>query len=147
VKTKQLTQFRDEVYQNFNNYKRTDMLMGLVDALSSNTTARTAVELTLNPHFRRHYTALNKAVVVDALPDQELAGLACQTIGAPIKREFRLLATDVTSAPRPFADTLFDRGLSTNPTPSQATSQLSSDINTRFGHGCQNTLNQRREIG
>jgi hypothetical protein len=35
----------------------------LVDALSSNTTARTAVELALNPHFRRHYTALNKAVV------------------------------------------------------------------------------------
>jgi hypothetical protein len=35
MKTKQLTQFRDEVYQNFNNYKRTDMLMDLVDALSN----------------------------------------------------------------------------------------------------------------
>ena len=86
------------------------MLMDLVDALSSNTTAKTAVELSLNPHFRRHYTALNKAVIVDALPDQELAGLACQTIGAPSKRKFHLFAVDVTSAPRPFADTLPDRG-------------------------------------
>lgn len=110
MKTKQLTQFWDEVYQNFNNYKRTEMLMDLVDALSSNTTAKTAVELTLNPHFRRHYTALNKAVVVDVLPDQELAGWACQTMGAPIRRKFHLLDTYVTSNPRPFADTLPDRG-------------------------------------
>jgi hypothetical protein len=110
VKTKQLTQFRHEVYQNFNNCKRTDTLMDLVDALSSNTTARSVVELSLNPHFRRHYTALNKAVVVDALPDQKLADLACQTIGAPSQRKFHLLAPDVTSALRPFADTLPDRG-------------------------------------
>ena len=110
VTTNQLKQFRNEVYQNFNNCKRTDTLMDLMDALSSNTTAKTAVELTLNPHFRRHYTALNKAVVVNAVPDQKLADLACQTIGAPIKRKFHLLATDVTSAPRPFADTLRDRG-------------------------------------
>jgi hypothetical protein len=110
VKTKQLTQFRYEVYQNFNNCKRTDMLMDLVDALSSNTTARSVVELSLNSHFRRHYTALNKAVVVEALPHQQLASLACQTIGAPIKRKFHLLGTDVTSNPRPFADSLPDRG-------------------------------------
>ena len=84
--------------------------MDLVDALSSNTTAKTAVELSLNPHFRRHYTALNKAVGVGAVPDQKLAGLACQVIGAPTQRKFHLLATDVTSAPRPFADTLPDRG-------------------------------------
>jgi hypothetical protein len=67
VTTNQLKQFRNEVYQNFNNCKRTDMLMDLVDALSSNTTARSVVELSLNPHFRRHYTALNKAVTVNAL--------------------------------------------------------------------------------
>lgn len=86
------------------------MLMDLVDALSSNTTARSVVELSLNPHFRRHYTALNKAVVVDALPHQKLAGLAGQVISAPNKRKFHLLGTDVTSNPRPFASTLPDRG-------------------------------------
>ena len=110
MKTNQLKQFRNEVYQNFNNCKRTDMLMDLVDALSSNTTAKTAVELSLNPHFRRHYTALNKAVIVDALPGQKLASLACQTIAAPKARKFHLLTVDVTSAPRPFAETLPDRG-------------------------------------
>lgn len=86
------------------------MLMDLVDALSSNTTARSVVELSLNPHFRRQYTALNKAMTVNALKDQRLAILACQTIGAPIQRKFHLLGTDVTSNPRPFADTLPDRG-------------------------------------
>ena len=84
--------------------------MDLVGALSSNTTAKTAVELSLNAHFRRHYTALNKAVTVDALPDQQLAGLACQTIGTSLKRKYHLLGTDVTSNPRPYADTLPDRG-------------------------------------
>lgn len=84
--------------------------MDLVDAISSNTTARSVVELSLNPHFQRHYTALNKATTVNALEGQKLAGLACQVIGAPSKRKFHLLATDVTSAPRPFADTLPDRG-------------------------------------
>jgi len=84
--------------------------MDLVDALSSNTTAKSAVELSLNPHFRRHYTALNKAIVEDALTDKQLAGLACQTIDEPVQREFHLLGTDVTSNPRPFADRLPDRG-------------------------------------
>jgi hypothetical protein len=84
--------------------------MDLVDALSSNTTARTAVELTLNPHFRRHYSALNKAVAVSSLTNQQLASLANQGIGAPNKRKFHLLGTDVTSNPRPFAQTLPDRG-------------------------------------
>ena len=84
--------------------------MDLVDALSSNTTARSVVELSLNQHFRRHYTALNKAIAVNALPDRQLANLACQTIEAPVERKFHLLGTDVTSNPRPFADTLPDRG-------------------------------------
>jgi hypothetical protein len=52
LKINQLTQFRDKVYQNFNNDKRTDMLMDLADALRNDTTAKTAAALTLNPHFR-----------------------------------------------------------------------------------------------
>jgi hypothetical protein len=108
--TNQLTQFRYEVYQNFNNYKRTDTLMDLVDALSSNTTAKTVVELSLNPHFRRHYSALNKGVAVDSLSDLQLARLAVRTIDAPESRKFYLLGTDVTSSPRQYAETLEDRG-------------------------------------
>jgi hypothetical protein len=110
VKTKQLTQFRYEVYQNFNKCKRTDTLMDLVDALSSNTNARTVVELTLNPHFRRHYSALNKAVAVSSLTNPQLAHMASQSIGELCQRKYYVLGTDVTSNPRPYAQTLPDRG-------------------------------------
>jgi hypothetical protein len=106
----QLQQFRTEVYQNFNNCKRTDTLMDLVDALSSNTTANSVVELTLNPQFRRTYSALNKAVAVSSLSDKQLAGLAAKTIEPPRARKFYLVGSDVTSSPRPYAETLPDRG-------------------------------------
>lgn len=84
--------------------------MDLVDALSSNTTAKTVVELTLNPQFQRTYTALNKALTVECLGEQRLARLASETIVSPQARKFYLIGTDVTSNPRPFAQTLPDRG-------------------------------------
>jgi len=110
VTTNQLKQFRNEVYQNFNNCKRTDTLMDLMDALSSNTTAHTVVELTLNPHFRRHYSALNKAVQLNSISDKQLSRLTGKMMDAPHERQFHLLGTDVTSHPRPYATTLKDRG-------------------------------------
>lgn len=116
MKTKQLTQFRDEVYQNFNNCKRTDTLMDVVDALSSNTNARTVVELSLSPHFRRHYSALNKAIAASSLNNQQLARLASQSLGELRSRKFYLLGTDVTANPRPHAHTLPDRGFVYHPT-------------------------------
>ena len=84
--------------------------MDLMDALSSNTTARTVVELTLNPHFRRHYSALNKAVQVNSISDEQLSRLTARMMDAPGERQFHLLGTDVTSHPRPYAETLKDRG-------------------------------------
>jgi len=84
--------------------------MDLMDALSSNTSARTVVELTLNPHFRRHYTALNKAVRVNSISDEQLSHLTAKMMETPCERQFHLLGTDVTSRPRPYADTLKDRG-------------------------------------
>ena len=89
--------------------------MELMDALSSNTTAHTAVELTLNPHFRRHYTALNKAVCVNSISDEQLSRLTAKMMEAPPARQFHLLGTDVTSHPRPYADTLKDRGFVNQP--------------------------------
>ena len=81
-----------------------------MDALSSTTTARTAVELTLNPHFRRHYSALNKAVRVNSISEAQLSRLTAKMMEAPCERKFHLLGIDVTSRPRPYADTLKDRG-------------------------------------
>jgi len=108
--TNQLQQFRSEVYQNFGKYKRTDTLMDLVDALSSNTTAKSVVELTLNPQFQRTYTAMNKAITVECLSDKQIARLAVKAIDPPQARKFYLIGTDVTSSLRPYAETLPDRG-------------------------------------
>lgn len=55
-----LTGFRQSLYNTFNNYA--DVLMNAVDALSSNTTARSVVEITLNPAFERGYSALFKGI-------------------------------------------------------------------------------------
>lgn len=84
--------------------------MDLVDAISSNTTARTAIELILSPHFRRRYSALNKAVQVDSMSDEQLSRLAAKVMDAPCKRAFHVIGTNVTSHPRPYAETLKDRG-------------------------------------
>jgi hypothetical protein len=58
--THNLTQFRKEVYQNFN--KRADTLMDLMDALCSQTRASSVVELSLQNCFRRSYSAIFKAM-------------------------------------------------------------------------------------
>lgn len=84
--------------------------MDLVDALSSNTSAKSGVELTLSPQFQRSYSALNKALKGAGLGDQQLVRLATKTISEPKERPVYLLGVDVTSKPRPYAETLPDRG-------------------------------------
>jgi len=97
------------VYQNFN--KRADTLMDLLDALSSNTTAQTVVELSLSPFFRRDYSALFTALDEwqPEQADKSLAQLAAPYLPKPVQFPFWLLATDVTPQPRPHARTLDDR--------------------------------------
>ncbi|MEM6435183.1 MAG: transposase [Cyanobacteria bacterium P01_D01_bin.115] len=55
-----LRQFRQAIYDSFP-YCR-DSLLDLLDAFSSNDRARSTVELSLNPCFRRQYSALYKAM-------------------------------------------------------------------------------------
>lgn len=107
ISTHPLEQFRQRVYQNFNN--RADTLMELVDALSSNTDASSVVELSLNPAFRRHYTALYKGVAEVELAEEALAQLIGPHLPLPAHFPFWLLGVDVTSQPRPFSATLQDR--------------------------------------
>ena len=105
----QLKQFRQEVYQNFN--KRADSLMDLLDALSSNISAHTVVELSLNAAFRRDYSSLFTALD-EWQPDQaakNMAQLAGPYLPQPTNQPFWLLGTDVTPQPRIFARTLSDR--------------------------------------
>jgi len=105
----QLKQFRQAVYQNFN--KRADTLQELVDALSSNTSAQSVVELSLNPAFRREYSALYTALEEwePAQGAKNLAQLAASYLPAPARLPFWLLGCDVTPQPRPQARTLADR--------------------------------------
>ena len=105
----QLKQFRQEVYQNFN--KRADTLMDLLDALSSNTSAQTVVELSLNSAFRRDYSALFTALDEwePEKADKTLAQLAAPYLPKPKQFPFWLLGLDVTPQPRVHAPTLEDR--------------------------------------
>jgi len=112
----QFTQFRKQVYQNFNKYKRADMLLDLVDAISSNLSAKSVVELALNPLFQRHHTAIFKAISSSALDDKQLARLAGPTLPQPQKHPFYLLGVDVTPQPRLFSRTLSDRSFVHQPT-------------------------------
>ena len=109
-----LTQFRYTVYQNLN--KRADSVMDLLDALCSTPNARSTVELSLSPYFRRGYSALFKAIAAYNLEGPALAQLAAPYLVAPEERPFWLLATDVTPQPRPYSHTLADRGFVYQPT-------------------------------
>ena len=113
----QLAQFRQQVYQNFN--KRADALMNLVDALCSNTRARSVVELSLEACFQREHTSLFKAIAAFAPQEmtKSLAQLAAAYLPRPHKRPFWLLGVDVTPQSRPYAYTLEDRSYIYQPTP------------------------------
>jgi len=108
--TTQLTQFRQEVYQNFN--KRADALMDLLDALSSQSRAQSVVELSLEACFRREHTSVFKAIASYSPKwmSKSLAQLASPYLPRPQRRPFWALGVDTTPQPRPYAQTLKDRG-------------------------------------
>jgi hypothetical protein len=113
--TTELEQFRNTLYQNFNN--RADTLMELVDAQCSSPWAQSAAELSLATSFRRSYSALYKAVDAFEWETTQLARLLAPYLPRPQVRPFWLLGVDVTPQPRPFAPTLRDRGMVYQPNP------------------------------
>lgn len=113
--TTALVQFRHRLYQNFTN--RADTLMELVDALCSNGSARSVVELCLTPCFRRSYSTLYKALAEWNWDQGQLARLLAPDLPRPSQRSFWLVAVDVTPQPRPFAQTLPDRSMVYQPNP------------------------------
>lgn len=104
-----LVQFRQLLYQNFNN--RADTIMELIDALCSSPAAQSLAELTLAPCFRRTYSTLYKGVDQFDWEDLALACLLAPYLPSPRERDFWLLGVDVTPQPRPFAATLTDRSM------------------------------------
>ncbi len=126
--TTKLEQFRLDLYENLP-YRR-DTLFDLLDALSSNTTARSVVELSLSPFFRRTYSSITDGldnffreaetendVKLRRMWEQELVGVIGPYLPPPKKRKFWLFGIDVTSMPRPFAERLEDRTYVYEPNP------------------------------
>jgi hypothetical protein len=104
-----LKQFRNGLYQNFNN--QADTLMELVDAIDSTPEARSIAEYSLSPHFRRSYSMLYKAVEEMKLEPLWLAQQLKPYLPRAKRWPFWLLLVDVTPNPRPYAYTLADRGM------------------------------------
>jgi hypothetical protein len=115
-----LEQFRLDLYELLP-YRR-DTLLDLLDALSSNTTARSVVELSLSPFFRRSYSSITDGIdnffqasapgetgVERGEWEQKLVRLVAPYLPPPQVRKFWLFGIDVTPQPRPFAETLAER--------------------------------------
>lgn len=112
--TTELEQFREELYQTFN--KRADALMDLADAISSYPEAQSVVEYSLAPCYRRSYSTISKALNEMQVDKMALPRLISRYLPKSDKRNFMLLGTDVTPQPRPYAETLVDRGMVYEPT-------------------------------
>jgi hypothetical protein len=115
-----LEQFRSDLYDLLP-YRR-DTLLDLLDALSSNTTARSVVELSLSPNFRRSYSSITDGIdnfyqapsegeEGDSREEweQKLVRLVIPYLPPPQVRKFWLFGLDVTPQPRPYAETLAER--------------------------------------
>jgi hypothetical protein len=107
--TTQLRQFRSSLYQNFDN--RADALMDLVDAICSAPETESVVEYSLAACYRRSYSTIFKAINEMNLAPIWLAQELSHYLPKPKEWPFRLLMTDVTPGPRPYAHTLEDRGM------------------------------------
>ena len=120
IALEQLKQFRQQLYSSFE--YRADAIMDLLDALSSNTRAKSTVELSLNPLFRRNYGSIYDGIQEFSQPDSaettigekcahehQLMQLICSYLPVPKHQKYWLLGVDVTPAPRRFAHTLEDR--------------------------------------
>lgn len=107
--TRNLEQFRYGLYQNLED--RADTVMELLDAICSTPDAKSVVEYSLSPAFRRSYSSLYKAIDGANPPQKWLAEQVIPYLPRPKQWPFWLLMVDVTPNPRPYAHTLADRGM------------------------------------
>ena len=91
----------------------------MLDALTGNITARSVVELSLAPSFRRTYSSVYVAIgacfAITQPEDrrrreQTLLRLIAAHLAPPERRKFWVFGMDATAIPRIFARTLPDRG-------------------------------------
>ena len=110
--------FRQKIFSCF--HARSDALIELMDALAGNLTARSVVQLSLNPAFRRQYGSIHDAISNFAVePTQDADIEQClieQCSPTTTTQPFHLIVLDCTAAPRKYANTLNDRGMVYAPT-------------------------------
>lgn len=107
MQSNKLKQFREELYQNFT--KRNDSKLELLDALSSQTRARSPVELSLASCFRREHGSVYAAINTLSLDNKLIQKVTAKQLPEKSGR-FHQLVVDVTACPRPEAYCLADRG-------------------------------------
>lgn len=120
----ELKAFRTNIYNFFPS--RRDAAMELVDSLSSNTHAKSVVELSLNPLHRRNYCSITRAIdeyYVDASvaekqqQNKQLTKILSECCPPLQNRHYHLFGLDCTSQARIFSKTLADRGVVHAPNP------------------------------
>lgn len=113
-----LKNFREQIYRIIQ--WRPDACMELLDALCSNVTADSVVQLSLNVHHRRTYNSITDVLTTfheggETQADELQHLLIEQAIEANSNRDYFLFATDCTPAPRVYSPTLEDRGIIYSP--------------------------------
>jgi hypothetical protein len=110
ITLEQLKQFRQQLYSSL--AYGGDTIMDLLDALSSNTTAKSVVELSLNPLFRRGYSSIYGGIQQFSQPvsteatakercaqEHQLMQLIGSYLPTPQQQKYWLLGVDVTPLP------------------------------------------------
>lgn len=113
--------FREKIYNFFSS--RRDAAFELVDSLSSNTSANSVVELSLNPVHRRNYCSITR-VIDEFYPkkcdkkskNNTLTEILSEQCVPPVQQNFYLFGVDCTPNPRRYAPTQQDRGFVYAPT-------------------------------
>ena len=111
----QFTQFQEGLYRALP--KRADSGMELLNALCSTPNARSVVELSLSPQFRRSHAALYRAIHEIDWAEINPLPLIRDALRAERGREYWLLGVDGTPQRRQWAYTLKDRGYVYFPNP------------------------------
>lgn len=113
-----IKQFREKIYNFFP--CRRDATMELIDALASNIHAKSVVELSLNPIYRRNYCSITRSIgeyyakpneVDKRQQNRQLTQILSACCPSLQKRSYHLIGLDCTSNPRLFSKTLPDRGI------------------------------------
>jgi len=110
-----IVEFRAATYATFQ--YRADAVFELVDALASNTYARSPAELSLSRFFRRQYASLYDGLDAWRYDVVGLDEVLLEVLSPRVAGSFRLWAVDETPRPRRFARTVADRGYVHYPNP------------------------------